>query len=122
MRSTLSHPEASRLSFDLVTTLVSEGPEQHISPDNFPGLVQVLDDFLSTAGIAVESKQRPGRRREAPAALPKFVHLFDVIPKTQISSSSPQLERGKKASDLFVILKKWLSTTDMPNMTHEQGD
>ncbi|KAF9049397.1 Sec7-domain-containing protein [Hymenopellis radicata] len=103
MRSTISHPEASRLSFDLITNLVSEGPEQHVSPDNLPGLVQLLDDFVSTAGLTIENQQHRGRRRDATTA-----------------TSTPQLERGKKAVDLLVTLKKWLSTSQVPSMSKEQ--
>ena len=40
-----------------------EGPERCISVDNIAGLVAVLDDFASAAGIAAEVEQQHARRR-----------------------------------------------------------
>ncbi|KAK7440220.1 GDP/GTP exchange factor for ARF [Stygiomarasmius scandens] len=92
IRSTLSHPEAARLSFDLVSSLVVDGPEQLVTGDNFPGLITLLDDFATNASISIESQQRQGRRHEPAKA---------VI--------SPVLERGKKAIELIVELRKFIS-------------
>jgi hypothetical protein len=64
IRSTISHPEAARLSFDLITGLASDGPEQLVTADNFSGLITVLDDFATTAGTSTESQQHQGRRHE----------------------------------------------------------
>ncbi|KAK0448274.1 uncharacterized protein EV420DRAFT_1567117 [Desarmillaria tabescens] len=90
VRSTVSHPEAARLSFELVTGLVTEGPQQFIT-------------FASIAGTSVQS-QRHGRRHE-PAP----------------SASSPAVERGKKAIELLVNLKKWLSTLDTSILSRDKA-
>jgi brefeldin A-resistance guanine nucleotide exchange factor 1 len=62
MRSTISQPEAARLSFELVTSLCREGPDQLVNVDNFSGLVTLLDDFATTASLLTESHQQQGRR------------------------------------------------------------
>lgn len=64
MRSTISHPEAARQSFELITSLASDGPSQLVLADNFTGLVTLLDDFITSTGLAVESQHRQGRRKE----------------------------------------------------------
>ncbi|PBK77654.1 Sec7-domain-containing protein [Armillaria solidipes] len=103
VRSTISHPEAARLSFELVTSLVADGPQQFITVDNFSGLITLLDEFASIAGTSVQSQQH-GRRRE---------------PAT--SASSPAVERGKKAIELLVNLKKWLSTLDTSSLSRDKA-
>ncbi|KAJ7261394.1 hypothetical protein B0H12DRAFT_1106609, partial [Mycena haematopus] len=92
LRSTISHPEAARPSFELLTSLVSDGPEQTVTMDNFNGLLNLLDDFATTAGAVAESRHQHGRRQE---------------PLT--SANSPPIERGRKAIDLIVNLKKFIS-------------
>ena len=64
LRSTISHPEASRQSFDMLTGLVGEGSDDLVTPDNFTGLVNALDEFATAAGIAVDAQQQ-GRRTQA---------------------------------------------------------
>lgn len=39
--------------------------EDLVNPDNYPGIIAVLDDFASISGAAVEA-QRATRRREPP--------------------------------------------------------
>lgn len=68
IRSTMPHPEAARLSFDLVSSLISDGPDQSITTDNFAGLVTLLDDFATAAGVIVESLRQKGRRVEVPTS------------------------------------------------------
>ena len=63
IRSTMAHPEASRMSFDLIEALVADGPDNSVSPDNFSGLLTVLDDFATSASMLQEQQQR-GRRHE----------------------------------------------------------
>ncbi|KAJ7684708.1 hypothetical protein DFH06DRAFT_1355274 [Mycena polygramma] len=92
LRSTITHPEAARPSFELITSLVSDGPDQTVTIDNFSGLLNLLDDFASSAGALVEGQHHQGRRQE---------------PLT--SANSPQIERGRKAIDLIVNLKKFMS-------------
>ncbi|KAJ7470334.1 hypothetical protein FB451DRAFT_1339866 [Mycena latifolia] len=92
LRSTISHPEAARPSFELITSLVSDGPDQTVTIDNFTGLLNLLDEFAIGAGAVAESQHHQGRRQE---------------PLT--SANSPPIERGRKAIDLIVNLKKFMS-------------
>ena len=64
MKATIHQSEASRQTFDLVTTLVSDGSESHVTVDNFPGLVAVLDEYATAASLATEAQQQ-GRRTQA---------------------------------------------------------
>ncbi|KAI9452317.1 Sec7-like domain protein [Russula earlei] len=99
VRSSLSNLEAARASFELIQRLIVEGPEQCISVDNVAGLVAVLDDFASAAGIVAELEQRQARRR----------------PQSS-STSSSVIDRGRRAVDLmFEILKFIASLTENGN-------
>lgn len=60
------------MSFDLITTITSDGPDQLITGDNFVGLVTILDDFATIAGTSTESMQVKGRRNE-PLTSSKYV-------------------------------------------------
>ncbi|KAH0584078.1 hypothetical protein H2248_009651 [Termitomyces sp. 'cryptogamus'] len=91
MRSTLANPEAARLSFDLITSIVSDGPDQYVTIDNFSGLVMILDDFMAVAGTLTERSQPKGRRLE---------------PLT--SANSPPIARGKGAVELLANLNRFL--------------
>ena len=64
IRSTMLHPEAARMSFDLIETLVADGPDNSVSLDNFSGLLTVVDDFATSAGMLQEQQQQRGRRNE----------------------------------------------------------
>ncbi|KAJ6525107.1 hypothetical protein DFH09DRAFT_1264292 [Mycena vulgaris] len=89
LRSTVSHPEAARPSFELITTLASDGPDQTVTIDNFAGLLNLLDEFATSADVAVNQQ---GRHREP-----------------LLSANSSQIERGRKAIDLIVNLEKFMS-------------
>ncbi|KAH9829176.1 uncharacterized protein C8Q71DRAFT_825150 [Rhodofomes roseus] len=89
LRSTLGNPEAARQAFELVSALAGDGPEQYVTGDNFPGLVAVLDEFMTAASMAVEAQQQ-GRRNQALNA-----------------SNSPIVERGRKAIDILAEMKKF---------------
>lgn len=52
------------MSFDFVTAITSDGPDQLVTEDNFVGLITILDDFATIAGTSTESKQVKGRRNE----------------------------------------------------------
>ncbi|KAI0646905.1 Sec7-domain-containing protein [Trametes meyenii] len=91
LRSTISHPDAARQSFDILSILSVDGPEQFVTPDNFVGLVNALDEFASVADIAVDAQQQ-GRRTQS----------LNV-------SNSPIVERGRKAIDMVADLKKFWS-------------
>jgi brefeldin A-resistance guanine nucleotide exchange factor 1 len=64
LRSTMSHPEAARMSFDLISNLVTDGPDMLVSLDNFSGLVSLLDNFAMAASALTESHQHRNRRVE----------------------------------------------------------
>jgi golgi-specific brefeldin A-resistance guanine nucleotide exchange factor 1 len=66
IRSSISNLETARLSFDLIQRLAADGPEQCISADNIVGLVAVLDDFATAAGVMAEVEQQHARRRPQP--------------------------------------------------------
>jgi len=92
IRANIPHSEAARMSFDLITNITSEGPDQLVTVDNLTGLIAVLDDFATAAGKSTESKQIRGRRND---------------PLT--SSNSSTVARGKKAIDLLFDLHRFLS-------------
>ncbi|KZT74208.1 Sec7-domain-containing protein [Daedalea quercina L-15889] len=89
LRSTLGNPEAARQAFELISTLAGEGPEQYVTSDNFPGLVAVLDEFMTAASVAVEAQQQ-GRRNQ-----------------TLNASNSPIVERGRRTVDMLSEMKKY---------------
>ncbi|KAF7440985.1 GDP/GTP exchange factor for ARF [Pleurotus ostreatus] len=92
LRSIMPNPEASRLSFEFIVSLASDGPNQVVTPDSFAGLVMILDDFATAAGKAIESQQTKGRQKQQ-----------------LTSAQSPIIERGRKAVDLISELKKFMS-------------
>jgi brefeldin A-resistance guanine nucleotide exchange factor 1 len=79
------------MSFELITQLSSSGAEQLVTLDNFGGLVTLLDDFASSASLAVEMQQDLGRRT-----------------KPLDSSNSPSIDRGQKSIDLLFDLKNFI--------------
>ncbi|KAI0807169.1 Sec7-domain-containing protein [Fomes fomentarius] len=88
LRSTISHPEASRQSFNILAGLAAESNQELVTPDNFAGLVNALDEFATAAGIAVDAQQQ-GRRTQSLTA-----------------ANSPIVDRGRRAIDLVADLKK----------------
>ena len=64
LRSTISHPEASRQSFEILASLATEGTQELVTPDNFVGLVNALDEFATAASVAVDAQQQ-GRRTQS---------------------------------------------------------
>ena len=44
-------------------TALVDGPEQYVMADNYPGIVAVLDEFMTAASMAVEAQQQ-GRRNQ----------------------------------------------------------
>ncbi|KAH9931014.1 Sec7-domain-containing protein [Fomitopsis serialis] len=89
LRSTLGNHEAARQAFELISALAGDGPKQFVTSDNFPGLVAVLDEFMTAASMTVEAQQQ-GRRNQALNA-----------------SNSPMVERGRKAIDILAEMKKF---------------
>ncbi|OJT08688.1 hypothetical protein TRAPUB_414 [Trametes pubescens] len=89
LRSTISHPEAARQSFDILASIATDTTQQLVTPDNFTGLVNALDEFATVASIAVDAQQQ-GRRTQSLTA-----------------ANSPIVERGRKAIDMVADLKKF---------------
>ncbi|KAF8906002.1 Sec7-like domain is implicated in guanine nucleotide exchange function [Gymnopilus junonius] len=104
IRSTMSHADAARMSFDLIEALTAEGPENAISPDNFSGLLTVLDDFAIAASLLQEQQHHRGRRKRHVSW--NFSKKDKYIALRQFSS--PVIARGKKAVDLLPVLHKKL--------------
>lgn len=73
IRSTMVHPEAARMSFDLIDGLTAEGPDHSLSVDNFLGLLTILDDF-ATAASTLQEQQLHKRRRAEPLSSSKYVN------------------------------------------------
>ena len=63
LRSIIPHLEASRQTFEYIQSLIAEGPDQCVTSDNLPGLVAVLDEFATVAGIVTDAQQQ-GRRNQ----------------------------------------------------------
>ncbi|KAH9946245.1 Sec7-domain-containing protein [Epithele typhae] len=103
LRSTISHPEASRQSFEILSGLVSDSNDALVTIDNFVGLVNALDDFATAAGVAVDAQQQ-GRRTQS------------LTP-----ANSPIVERGRRAVDMIADLKKyWARFTDASGIQKAQ--
>lgn len=93
IRSTMAHPEAARMSLDLVEALVADGPDNSVSPDNLSGLLTVLDDFATSANMLQEQQLQRGRRNEAlssskylPSLIPplfSYNSIFDQLSRHQ---------------------------------------
>ncbi len=68
----MAHPEAARMSFDLIDGLATEGPDYSLSVDNFLGLLTILDDF-ATAANTLQEHHLHTRRRAEPLSSSKYV-------------------------------------------------
>ena len=75
IRLTMTHPEAARMSLDLIETLVADGPDNSVSLDNFSGLLTVVDDFATSASVLQEQQQQRGHRNE-PLSSSKYLLSF----------------------------------------------
>jgi golgi-specific brefeldin A-resistance guanine nucleotide exchange factor 1 len=65
LRTTMSHQEAARLSFELASNITTEeDPEIGVTLDNFAGLATIFDEFASAAGAMVEAHSQKRRRVE----------------------------------------------------------
>ena len=93
-------PVASRQSFELLVNLTEEGPNQSVSSDNFHGLINILDEFASAAGRAVEAVGNTERRKgpEAPQSVPPLLYLFLTSPELYLSETN-MFREGKRASN-----------------------
>ncbi|EIN07683.1 Sec7-like domain is implicated in guanine nucleotide exchange function [Punctularia strigosozonata HHB-11173 SS5] len=100
LRSMMTNMEASRLGFDFLTKLVSD---DMVTQDNLEGLVTALEDFANRAGMVTLDHQRQGGRH---------------TPLT--SADSPIMERGLKAIDQLVELKKAISSLAQAGLATDQ--
>ncbi|KAG1819513.1 uncharacterized protein BJ212DRAFT_1445963 [Suillus subaureus] len=91
LRSTTSHPEAARSTFDLVLSFVTDEQSQWMTPDNFNGLITILDEFANSAGQSIMAPQR-GRR----------------VP-SQPPPNAPPIERGRRAIDILYDMKRFIT-------------
>lgn len=110
------------MSFDFITAITSDGPEQLITGDNFVGLITVLDDFATIAGASTESKQVKGRRNE-PLTSSKYVIDVELSCRNlRFKHSSPVVARGKMAVDTLFNLHNLLSRViDASHLPKDQG-
>ncbi|KAI5124326.1 hypothetical protein M0805_008933 [Coniferiporia weirii] len=90
MRSAMKQSAASRQSFELLLSLVSDGAEQCVTVDNFGGLVSILENYASAAGSAVEDSGQHDKRKGAESPLELTI------------------QRGRQSVDLLFELKKFL--------------
>lgn len=120
IRSTLSNPEASRLSFELLEKLSLEGPDEFVTVDNFSGMITVLDEFASTAGATVEAMHKGGRRVRMPTAAEYVIsslneHSSNLMNVQLIACSSRSKGRGfdiqLEASYCIVHRRRWFIKT-----------
>jgi hypothetical protein len=101
----MSHPEAARVSFELITQLASDGHDQFVTLDNFGGLVTVLDDFATSASLSVEMQQAHGRRSK-PLDMSKYVIQFwRNFPTADITSAHLQSNEASNLLNYFRISK-----------------
>jgi brefeldin A-resistance guanine nucleotide exchange factor 1 len=75
-RATVSHPEASKVTLELVQNMVApqvegKGGEKApgLSGDNYGGVVALLDEFATAAGAAAAGRTQQSRRSSASVTL-----------------------------------------------------
>ncbi|KAI6036851.1 hypothetical protein BKA83DRAFT_4168243, partial [Pisolithus microcarpus] len=93
LRTTISHSEAARYTFSLVSNITSEVEGQKVTAEQLPvsgGLSWT--DFATAAGASIRTQ--PQRSRRA---------LY------QPATESPIVERGRKAVDLLSDLKRFIA-------------
>jgi brefeldin A-resistance guanine nucleotide exchange factor 1 len=68
-RATVAHPEASKVTLELVQKMATGAVGRGPSADNYLGIVEVLDEFSTSAGAAASRLQVSRRANStAPAA------------------------------------------------------
>ncbi|KAG8901826.1 GDP/GTP exchange factor for ARF [Tulasnella sp. 403] len=93
VRGTISHPEAAKTSFQLVSDLLTAPDRQIVTPENYSAFVSLLEAFATVASQALEALRQPQRR--ASSASPTV---------------EPAVERGSKSIDMIADLKKHIPT------------
>ncbi|BEJ15721.1 hypothetical protein CspHIS471_0503260 [Cutaneotrichosporon sp. HIS471] len=87
-RATVAHPEASKVTLAIVQKMATGG-EPGLSPDNFAGVVALLDEFATAAGAAAAGRLQTNRRGTNPVA----------------TTLGPTVERGLTALDSLYELR-----------------
>jgi len=92
-RGTVTHQEAAKATFQIVTDYVQDGPKQQVTVDSFTGLISILDEYANAANSLISSQRRgPGGRRQ----------------QQPNSQKSPVVERGRNAVELLFELKQFI--------------
>ena len=47
----------------MIEKLVADGPDQRVTIDNYTGIIAVLDEYATAAGVVTDSQQQ-GRRNQ----------------------------------------------------------
>lgn len=92
-RATVAHPEASKVTLTIVQKMATGG-EPGLSPDNFAGVVALLDEFATAAGAAAAGRLQLNRRTSG-----------GVVP-----TLGPTVERGLTALDSLYELRNAIPT------------
>lgn len=113
----MPHPEAARLSFELVTALTDDSPDNAVMPDNISGFLTILDEFATTAGT-IQEQQHPRARRAEAYSVEKYDSAYILMFAIDLDFfSSPVIYRGKTAIDLIPGLHKrlvyWVKTSQV---------
>ncbi|KAK8865894.1 hypothetical protein IAR55_001042 [Kwoniella newhampshirensis] len=92
-RATVAHPEASKVTLAIVQKMATSSngsgrPE--LTPDNYAGVVALLDEFATAAGAAVAGRQQQHRRSSS------------IGPQATLG---PTVERGLTALDSLYELR-----------------
>jgi brefeldin A-resistance guanine nucleotide exchange factor 1 len=75
-RSTITHQEAAKTTFQIVVGYVQDGPKQQVTVDSFPGLISILDEYAGAASVLINSQKRgPGGRRQQQPSSQKCVPM-----------------------------------------------
>lgn len=59
IRATVTHPNASKRSLEIMSSIVTG---DHVTADNIGGLIAILDDFETAAGLVTEKRRNPVSR------------------------------------------------------------
>lgn len=59
VRATIAHPNASKQALAIMSSIVTM---DHVTADNIGGLVAILDDFATAAGLVTEKRRNPVSR------------------------------------------------------------
>ncbi|WWC86203.1 uncharacterized protein L201_001076 [Kwoniella dendrophila CBS 6074] len=87
-RATVSHPEASKVTLQIVQKMASTSSSENgpgLTNDNYSGTVALLDEFATAAGAAAANRSQQSRRHS--------------LNQNQNASLGPTVERGLTALD-----------------------